>query len=248
MLKNAQKCNIFSLMEVALYSYRRVDVTLRLSVFEIFAVKWLFRGQKTDPLSLSWLRIWIPLKLWSSKMKKTHLGRSSTILWNFTLIGGTNAEISVLGHRKKEKKHLEYFIPSITPLRCTASTVRRERKHPSTPKFQTKVTRDSNPDCRRSLNPEPDADFYRISQNVVNSLSCRRRIISPSFVLPSIPYSAVVKKMEKWIRIWVRSSTKSSSVLSIGIGLILTSNLMKSAHYFLSNPAHKITQTEKTIT
>ena len=36
----------------------------------------------------------------------------------------------------------------------------RERKPPPTPKFQPKIIRDSNPDCR--INPDPDPDVRRI--------------------------------------------------------------------------------------
>jgi len=45
-------------------------VTLRLTVFNIFAVKRLFGGPKTDPLSLFWSRIWWPLKILPPKGEK----------------------------------------------------------------------------------------------------------------------------------------------------------------------------------
>ena len=77
MLKNTQKRNTFGFMgcpwelptcainiskgPVELMLSPNWRVTLRLTVFEIFAVEWLFRGPKTDPFLFS-SRIWKPLK------------------------------------------------------------------------------------------------------------------------------------------------------------------------------------------
>ena len=91
-----------------------------------------------------------------------------------------------------------------------------ERKPLPTPKFQPKVIRDSNPDCR--IDPDPD-----LSQNVVDALSCRRQSFRQVWYksavdcmrnankCPKIPYSPMVKKIKKWsgIHTRFRITTKS---------------------------------------
>jgi len=51
-----------------------------------------------------WLPIWRPLKVSPPKVEKLWPWHSSTIMQNFTPIGGTVVEISVIGHRKREKE------------------------------------------------------------------------------------------------------------------------------------------------
>ena len=97
----------------------------------------------------------------------------------------------------------------------------KQRKPPTTPKFETKVIRDSNPDFRI----HPDPDVRRIfPKNVVDALSCQRQLFRQIWYkladdcmmrkankCPKIPYSAMVKKMKQLsgIHTQIRITTKS---------------------------------------
>jgi len=75
----------------------RVDCGL--TVFDMFAVKWQKsvpeRPKMHPPESLSWPRIWCPLKLSSAKREKICPADKSTVVQTFISISGTCAEISV---------------------------------------------------------------------------------------------------------------------------------------------------------
>jgi len=71
-------------------------VTLRLTVFEIFAVKWLKFEPKISDLGDPWGHRPLRGKICS--------GPICTVMQNFTPIGATVAEISVTGQRKKNSK------------------------------------------------------------------------------------------------------------------------------------------------
>jgi len=94
---------------LALWGRPRGTVTLQLTVFEIFGVKWQKSVSERPKLvhSKPFLtpHLETPRKISPPKGENLCQGQSRTIVQNFTLIGGTLPEISVPGQTVSEKTH-----------------------------------------------------------------------------------------------------------------------------------------------
>jgi len=81
------------------------------TVFDIFAVKWLFRYPKTDPISLLVSHLVTPKDIVTKRGDSVRITDPSCkpclTMQTFTLIGGNSAEIYVPKHKDKACKELQ---------------------------------------------------------------------------------------------------------------------------------------------
>jgi len=163
-------------------------VTLRLTVFEIFAVKWPNLGQR--------FRIWGSLGTPPPKGKRTCPGVIFTIMQNCTLIGDTVAEIFVTGQSGQRQSK-----PSTLPY----SRMAGNKYQPAT----TTTTYNDNDDDNNRSNDDNCYDNCSYDNNCQIRVS-RRRCIYKHHSTQSNPQL----RIDNWIMVSINDKSQQEAQFS----------------------------------